>query len=262
MKIQTSLYQGKVQLTFTGGIYHIYHVTDEENEVFKKRCTSVTTFLGIIDKPALKFWATNMCADTIKEKIKPGQSYDEIELETIIEDGRKAHTKRLTHTGKIGTLVHNWCEDYINGKNPPMPINKELAKGVTNFLDWIEKYGVKFLLSEQQIYSRKYGYTGTLDFICSIDKKMYLGDIKTAKKIYPTHWIQNSAYRLARTEEYPQENYAGELIIRIGRDDGSFGVQICEDKDRYEARVSAALYALHLHKKMKEIKTYKVRRLR
>ena len=39
------------------------------------------------------------------------------------------------------------------------------SKAIKRFLAWVEKHQVKFLLSEQQIYSRKYEYTGTLDFI-------------------------------------------------------------------------------------------------
>ena len=42
---------------------------------------------------------------------------------------------------------------------------KELKAAVQRFLDWKDKNEVEFLVSEQMVYSKKYDYVGTMDFI-------------------------------------------------------------------------------------------------
>lgn len=260
MKIITKLYNEEVLLEFET-FRHTYTVTDEKNGIFAQRRPSATTALGIIAKPQLIFWASNMCADSIKEQLKPGTAYDELQIEAIIETGRKAHTQRKVEAGTIGTFVHKWVEDYIKGQNPAQPVNKQLAVAVSKFMGWVKKHQVKFLLSEQQVYSRKYGYTGTLDFICQIDGKLYLGDLKTSSGIYPEMLIQTSAYRFARTEEYPQEEYAGQIIVRVGKDDGELEIGIVQDDGWYKKMLGGFIYALELYKSMENIKEFNVEKI-
>lgn len=244
MKIKTKLYGGKVKLLLdTFG--HKYTVNG-------KKVTSVTQALNIIAKPALINWAANTAIDYVSEQIDPGEKYDEIELATIWKAGKRAHWMKKTDAGTIGTLVHKWVEDYINGKNPGMPVNEDLKKAVKRFMGWVKEHKVEFLLSEQQIYSRKYNYTGTLDFICKIDGKMYIGDLKTSKAIYKMdQGAQLSAYRMAREEEYPEEDYAGCILVRVGKKDGEFETWQFNDDTVFR---HAFLYALKLHGKTEEVK--------
>lgn len=259
MQIKTSLYNGEVEMVFDT-FRHTYTVTDEKNGVFEKRFPSATTANGIIAKPQLIYWAANMTADTIKEQLEPGKSYDEVELDAIIEAGRRAHNQRKREAGSMGTLVHKWVEEYIKGGNPAQPINKQIQTSIAKFMAWKEKHDVKFLLSEQQVYSRKYGYTGTLDFICTIDGKMYIGDLKTTSGIYPEMLMQTAAYRFARTEEFPSEKYVGQIIVRVGKDDGALEVGVLEDDAQYKKFLGNFLYALYLYKGTEEMKEYKIER--
>lgn len=237
---------------------HTYTVTDPDNNVFDERRPSATTALAIIAKPQLIYWASNMCADSIKTQLSPGVAYDELQLEAIIETGRKAHTQRKVEAGTIGTFVHRWVEDYIKGENPARPVNNQLAVAVDKFMGWVEAHKVKFLLSEQQVYSRKYGYTGTLDFICQVDGKLYLGDLKTSSGIYPEFMIQTSAYRFARSEEFPEEKYSGQIIVRVGKDDGALEVGIVQDDGWYKKMLGTFIYALELYKGLEKIKEFKI----
>jgi len=261
MQIKTKLYQGKVELLFES-FRHTYTVTDEENGVFDERLPSTTTALNIIAKPQLIFWAANMAADSMKEQFEPGKTYDELQLDAMIQTARKAHTQKKEVAGTIGSFVHSWVEDYINGKNPAQPVNKQLKTAIAKFMAWVEKHNVKFLVSEQQVYSRKYKYTGTLDFICSIDGKLYIGDLKTSSGIYPEYLIQTSAYRYARTEEFPEEKYAGQIIVRVGKDDGELEIGMVTDDTWYKKMFSTFVFALELYKNMNTLKDFKIERQR
>lgn len=259
MIIKTKLYQGEVELVFDS-FRHSYHVNDANNGRFQDIVTSVTTALSILNKPALVNWAANMAANSINEAWKPGVPYDELEIQAIIEGGRKAHWQRKTDAGLTGTFVHKWVEDYINGKNPGMPVNDNLKQAVERWLEWVEKHKVEFLLSEQQIYSRKYNYTGTLDFICKMDGKMYIGDLKTSTGIYPEYFIQTAAYRQARQEEFPEEKYEGQLIVRIGKEDGAFEFAAIRDETWYKKMFAGFVGSLKTYEIMEIMKTFKPER--
>lgn len=259
MIIKTKLYKGEVELVFDS-FRHSYHVNDSNNGKFQEKVPSVTTALSIINKPALVNWAANMAADSIAEALKPGVSYDELELQTIIEAGRKAHYQRKTDAGLTGTFVHKWVEDYIKGKNPGMPVNKNLQEAINRFLEWVNRHKVEFLLSEQQIYSRKYNYTGTLDFICKIDGKMYVGDMKTSTGIYPEYLVQTAAYRQARTEEFPEEEYAGQLIVRVGKEDGAFEFAKVTDTAWYKKMFVGFVASLKTYETMELLREFKAER--
>lgn len=204
---------------------------------------SVTTILSVIAKPTLINWAANMSADYFKSQIEPGKSYDEIQLNTIWKDAKSAHYKKKVETGDIGSFVHQWVEDYIKGKKPAPPVNDQLRESTEQFMEWQKKHKVKFLASEQVVYSKEYNYCGTLDFICTIGGRLVLGDLKTSSGIYNEYWLQTAAYRQARSEEFVEEKYVGQAIIRIGRD-GSFEFV---ESDDYDTHISGFLAALKLH---------------
>lgn len=251
MKIKNQLYSGEVEINFDS-FRHQY--SDNQGKV-----TSVTTALSIISKPALINWAANTAIEYVSQQIEPGKSYDELQLSAIWDGGKKAHYQKKTDAATIGTFVHKYVENYIKGSAPAMPVNEGLQKSVLQFLDWVKKHDVKFLASEQMIFSRKYRYTGTLDFICVIDGKMYLGDLKTSTGIYSEYLIQTAAYRFAREEEFPQEQYAGQLIIRIGKD-GEFEFAIVRNDEMYKRILVGFLAALKLHQTMDMLKEFKPER--
>lgn len=252
-KIKTLLYNGEVDLLFQP-YGHKYSIGNNSVK-------SVTKVLSVINKPALVNWAARMAVEHVKESIEPGKVYDEVQLMTIFEEAKGSHYKKKADAGQLGTFVHNWVEDYINGKNPTLPHNEQLRAAVEKFLDWQKAHKVEFLLSEQQIYSRKYNYTGTLDFICKIDGKMYIGDLKTSSGIYPEMLIQTAAYRFARTEEYPEEEYAGQVIVKVGKDDGALEVAVVDDDEWYFKMLTAFLSALKLSESLELIDTFKHGRL-
>lgn len=250
MNYENKLYKNKVTILYEDR-RHRYVWEEQDREV-----KSVTTVLRVINKPALVPWAANAAVDCIVDLIKPGNSYDELELADIWDQGRASHHKRKKDAGDLGTLLHKWIEDYIKGNDPGMPVNTRLQKSVNKFLKWVEDHHVKFLLSEQVIFSKTYVYCGTLDFICEVDGKMYIGDLKTSTGIYPEMLIQVAGYRFAREEEYPDEKYCGMLILRIGSD-GTFETAVVRAKKTYCTLMSAFIYALGLSNALDEVEAYR-----
>ena len=99
-----------------------------------------------------------------------------------------------------------------------MPQDTAVLKGVVSFLEWVEKNKVKFLSSEEIVYSRKYGYCGSLDFEARVNGKLYLGDFKTGNSLYNEVFMQTAAYAMARIEEGAVKFYDGRYILRIAKE--------------------------------------------
>lgn len=243
MVIENELYDGSVHLNFES-FRHQYKYNGNV-------IPSVTTILSIIAKPALVSWAANTAIASVREQILPGVAYDELQLQTILESSRLAHNKKKTDAGNYGTFMHDWIEGYINGKGMTLPINPVLKISAENFIKWEIENNVKFLVSEQIIYSKKYGYAGKLDTICTIDGELYLIDWKTSNGIYPLEMgAQLSAYKIAREEEFG-EKYKGVGIVRIDKEDGSLQMWKFENTTVFE---HTFLYALMLYKQAQKIK--------
>jgi len=264
MKTKTKLYRGEIELFFES-FNHKYTVDDVP-------VRNITTINSVIAKPGLIPWAANEAVDYIQSQIQPGVSYDEIFLGQTYEAARKAHAQRKIDAGTMGTLVHKWVENYINWQvggssseeKPAMPVNETAKKSCERFLFWATEHKVKFLLSEQPVYSKEYNYTGTLDFIAVIDGKMYIGDLKTSNAIYSEHYLQTAAYRHAREEEFPEEKYEGQVIVRVGKGDDEFesragGIEIAyvRGDEVYKTMFVGFLGAWKLHDVLEQLKSYR-----
>ena len=242
MIIKNKLYNRSVELLFNE-FRHAYFLEG-------KPIPSVTKILGVINKPALVNWAAGQVVDFLKEQLQPGVAYDEIQLQTMLEEARKAHYKKKTDAAGYGTFMHGYVEKYIKGEKPAMPVHEGLAEAVKKFHVWEAEHNVKFILSEQVIFSKTYQYSGTLDFVATIDGRLVLGDLKTSSGIYDEMWLQVAAYRLARSEEFPNEKYDDQAILRIGKD-GSFEFKMA---GRYEEDAQAFLSALNLYNALERMK--------
>jgi hypothetical protein len=236
------LYAGNVILNFNPD-KHLYTVDD-------KKIDGVTSILGVINKPALIAWAANCAADFIKATLKAGRSLDEVEIKALCDGAKGAHRVKRDKAADIGTLVHGWIEDFINGKNPDMPVNPQVRNGVDAFLEWKNAHKVEFIHSERKIYSKEYNFAGTLDFEAIVDGRMMLGDIKTGSGIYDEMFFQTAAYQRARQEEEPDLKFEGNLIVNC-RKDGDLEVK---ESDEYDLNIKAFLGALVLYRRINEMK--------
>lgn len=160
-----------------------------------------------------------------------------------------AHTKKSDDAKDIGTEAHADVERYIRfrmGETEAYVINPSTEHMVRPFIDWAEgrttekvktyKYDknsieiapkeVKFLRAEQSVFSLKYFYAGTFDFLCEIDGKQYICDFKTSTGIYGREYFyQTAAYRNALEELGWGKEIVGSIIIRSGKEGNDFEVR-------------------------------------
>ena len=142
---------------------------------------------------------------------------------TILQEAKSAHRKRKEKSGEFGTKTHEAIEQLINnaiektkGYIKRHKVNEK--KAIQNFIDWALNNNVKFLASEKHIYSEKLWLGGIVDFICEIDGKVWIGDIKTSKSgIYPENFWQCAGYDIMLKEMGVPctENVKGYLIVNL-----------------------------------------------
>ena len=222
-KIINHLYGGTVDLTFED-TRHIYTING-------KKVPSVTGVLRILSKPWLVPWAAKVTTEKMAELLKPGVAYDELQIKDMLDQAKRANYTIKTSAGDLGKLVHEYLENFIKGTNPSKLVHDEARNSANRFLDWVNKHKVEFLLSEQMVYSKKHNYCGTLDFVCKVEGKLLLGDIKTSNQIdlieYPA---QVAAYMIAREEEFG-DKFDGAVIVRVGKKDAEFEMMELNYKD-------------------------------
>lgn len=151
-------------------------------------------------------------------------------VEEIILGAKKAPNKKFTGAGISGTEIHARIEQaiksaielgngYIVGKATEDP------QQVINFIDWAVKNKVKFLFSEEPIYSKEWMNCGTVDFICEIDGKVLIGDIKTNGDKRRYEWD-------AKNNKYDFTKPVSDIHIPALWQTGAYGKMATEDNAR------------------------------
>ena len=162
------------------------------------RVPSVTTVLGILDKPALLNWAWKCGCEGIDYK--------------AVRD----------IAGGIGTLAHYLILCHLKHETPDTSeySAQDIDKAETCLLkywDWEKENSITPVLVETSLTSERYGFGGTIDCLAQLNGELILIDHKTGKGIYPEMFYQLAAYRALLDEAGYQITSA--RILRIGRDE-------------------------------------------
>lgn len=178
---------------------------------------SVTTILKVIAKPSVTRWAARKAAEYALEHWAEldGMLHDE-----AVAKISGAHEEISGAARDIGNEVHAtidaWCKGEVG----------EVTKGTNSYLNqfigFLFDKQPKFLYSEVTVWSRKYGYAGTADWIAKIGDHVYLGDNKTGKRVYAEVALQLSALAGAdfiitesgEEQEIPPIEYLAALHLR------------------------------------------------
>ena len=164
-----------------------------------KRLPGSTTVLGVIDKPALKFWANTIGLEGIMIR------------------------EYVDGLAEIGTLAHEMVHSYLRDK--PMNLDdwapnqvKAATVSYDKFREWALPRKIEVILAEEPMVSELYQFGGTPDIIARVDGVLTLIDIKTSKAIYDEHAWQVSSYcKLAEENHIGGESIKQGLIVQIGR---------------------------------------------
>jgi hypothetical protein len=179
----------------------------------KKQVPSVTTVLGVLNKPALVYWSNNLGLEGIKV------------------------TEYVDDKAKIGSLSHFILECYLKNVQPDFAefnaTDEQIDKSeecANKFFEW-ENCQAEFvpIASELQLVSEKHQFGGTCDCIAVLNGKLTLIDFKTCNAIYDEARQQVAAYKEQINENFgviePKLKELGYdfkeieevVILRIGR---------------------------------------------
>lgn len=151
---------------------------------------SVTTILGIKDKPALVGWAkreTAACAvrnlDMLERMVRSGGPTAAVEwLKRIPDYQRDA-------AADLGTQVHAMAESI--GRGEPVLVDDVVRRYLDAYRrDFLEAFDPRFIAVEAMVCSPRHEYGGTADAFVEIDGAIWLLDYKTGSGVYPDSALQ------------------------------------------------------------------------
>jgi len=242
---EIKLYGGKVKILFDDQRHRFTNAVGEP-------ISSVTSFTGVLDKPALIYWAVKMMGLHLEKNWDPKKVNTEEVKMGLIETAKKEFRRIKEEAADIGTDIHQFAEDYIKGKKPKMPEQEETKNGVIAFLDWFKGSGIKITSSERFIYSKKHNYAGIEDWEGTEGKSLVIGDFKSSKGIYDEMRFQLALYWNAREEETGKEYDKG-LIVKFGKQDGKFELLTIPRKE-YLCDLKAALACIPIKRRLDQLK--------
>jgi len=198
-----------------------------------ERVPSVTTVLGILNKPALLEWAWKCGCEGLDYKAVRDNAAD------------------------IGTLAHYLILCDIQNETPDTSEYSaaDISKAETCLLkywEWKKVNPITPMFAERPLVSEQYRYGGTIDCFARRDDtgEFVLIDFKTSKAIYPEYFYQLAAY----------ENLLGEhghrfdktILLRIGRDEAEgFEVREAGNLDKH---FELFKHCLEIYRLQKEVK--------
>lgn len=176
---------------------------------------SVTTVLRMAASPALTQWAVDQTAayavaniDSLLTRTEEQgwgflRWYHRRDPKPISEgfDVRNYHIGVLNDAAELGTSIHEYIEADANGwEMPDTSLESErFWQMVTMWDQFKQEHTVEPVLTETTVWNAEKGYAGTFDGLWKIDGKLTLLDIKSARGIWPDHFMQLGALKNATT---------------------------------------------------------------
>jgi len=264
------LYDGAVTINFDGRA-HMYTWIERGVAV-----PGVTSILQRMAKPMLVPWAAKMSAQYVLQTLGevdyalgevPAEERNDLIVGTTLGElqkiclAAKGHHQRFTReAASIGKKVHAYAEarlratmpgDKSKGRQPPLPDTNDerVLRGCDAYDKWIEAHKVEVIEPERVLFSQRYLYSGTADFMGYIDDEYVVGDFKTSSGIYVDHLLQTAAYQLALEEELG-DRVPARWLIRLDKKTGDFHA---ERHARSKLHGEAFLALRELHRLMSKI---------
>ena len=211
-------------------------IFDEKSHKYKVGEDFVPSVTKIIDNIVPVFltrWAAKEGAVWFRNHVE-SMVFPE-DIEDMAMGIEMAHINISKAALNIGKKVHNYIEEVIewsldSGNKPEMPEEEEAVNSIKAFGEWVKANDVEWISTEERIYSRKYGFAGTVDALALIDDRFCVIDFKTSKQIYKSYKLQVYAYKQAVQEMYGKE-VEGCWILRFDKSTGKF--QAREIKENY-----------------------------
>lgn len=231
-----------------------------------KPLMGTTTLIHEVLPPQLTWWAAGMALKGLGwENKKYVKTEDRIHtIEAWMEENRelfndpikwdehlqlcyRAHDDNKKEAGEWGSVAHNDIEvavkEAITNNLGYLRDEEYSNEAVERFATWGR--GKQFIHSEVNVYSEVMWLGGIVDLIYQEGNETYIGDIKTSKGIYPSHFIQEGLYDLQQSENgfFDSEgNKVGEplkidgyTVINIPRINAELNVKTFRDTEGLKA---------------------------
>ncbi len=181
----------------------------------------VTGFLQIINKPAIVIWAKKEALKLVRLELErsiltDGELIlDQDWIDRVIAAGAARPDKIKDDAADLGTLVHKYIDQVIQGKLPT-DLTPEMEPAVTAFIQWWKDSKIELVMGDTKVASLIHGYGGSLDALGRQDGEYVILDWKTSNGIYDEMALQVSAYQRALAETYGIECKKG-FIVRFSK---------------------------------------------
>jgi hypothetical protein len=248
-------YSNTIELRFSATDHQYFRVEELGNLTPVK---NVTTILHVIDKSfALVPWSCRVFAEELLRTIPLSTTVDEfgslmlasITLEDftkLVMAAKDTHKRVLTNAGDLGHLAHKCLEDSIQHAMDHesgivtelrnMPEDPKAAACALAAFRWMNQHKVRWLKTEQKIYSKEFEYAGTMDGKClvtscddptccteSFTDSLSIADWKSSNALHTEYILQVAgAYAHAEHEEYG-EDIQHCFILRLGKNEDEAG---------------------------------------
>ena len=135
--------------------------------------TSITTYLNVVDKIALRYF------------------YGKHGIQEANRIGKSA--------AKLGTRVHKRIQYHFEDK--PYNVRGKEIIPMKAFYSWLDDNEVEASFVEWMVASKVYGFAGTMDFVGMYNGKFTMLDFKTSGAVYPEYELQVQAGRVGWEED-------------------------------------------------------------
>ena len=132
-------------------------------------------------------------------------------LEIAAERGTRVHKQtELLEYGEVDPQDDEWRQE-----------NADIEPYLIGYQNFLSVYPTLPIAREEPLYSKHYGYAGTLDLVKYIDGKIAIIDIKTSKTISELRSsLQLNAYRLLWNEAHPDMEVDDLYILQLDGENG------------------------------------------
>lgn len=113
----------------------------------------------------------------------------------------------------LGTAVHKMIELDLRGDLDVDALSEGLLPYYAAWQNFLKLSGFQVVLSEQRVYSPRYGYCGTLDLAGWLNGRFVVIDAKRTAQVPRTAGPQTAAYRQALDESGMQFTELGDALM-------------------------------------------------
>ena len=203
-----------------------------------RKLTGVTTYLGVLAKPALLGWYAQMEREGIAEALRHGGYVKE--MFPTKPDGKPlwfAEAKR-DKAADLGTVIHARCEAFNIGEELepdgiPADLYEKSVHGFERYKAWLSESGLTVLRAEEQfVWEGKdddgspMAFGGTRDVVCADSQgRLVLVDLKSSKA--SAYWPYDETYAQVAAYAYPEAAGIERIaVVRVGKEEDDPGQQV------------------------------------